>query len=267
MKVSYKDQRILITGASAGIGREFARQLASEAKVLVLVARRAERLQSLKVELELSYPRLKVYVYSCDLAIKENVNNLYHYISNQLGTIDILINNAGFGDMCLFERSDWEKLEKMIHLNIRSLTHLCHLYSGEMVAQRKGGILNISSGLGLIFMPGMSVYSASKNYVTSFTEALRVELKGTGVIVSQSCPGPVTTEFGKIANSLSRRKNLPRGFEISASECVKSSLKGFSRGQAIIVPGNMMSFAMKMTPILPRALMRIIFKKSIKNLR
>lgn len=265
MKLVYENQRILLTGASSGIGEAMARILAAEgAKSLVLVARREERLEALKRELIQSHPNVAVYVYPCDLSERTAIDHLLHYVSREVGAIDILINNAGMGDYTLFENAAWSKTEQMLKLNIQGLTYLTHKLSAPMVALGRGGILNVSSGLGVMFMPGMSVYAATKHYVTAFTEGLRLELKGAGVVVSQVCPGPVTTEFGDVAGV--SEGEMPGLLTISAQQCAEEALAGFAQGKAMIFPGQRVRLAMGLVRTLPRSLKRLAFSGMRKRL-
>jgi short-subunit dehydrogenase len=260
MKLSYKDQRILITGASAGIGLAMARQLAPEAKALVLTARRESLLEALKNELMLAYPQLEILVCPCDLSDTRSIDELLHYISQELGAVDIVINNAGMGDYGLFEEASWHKLEAMLRLNIEGLTYLTHQLVPAMVLLGRGGVLNVSSGLGLFFMPGMAVYAATKHYVTAFTEALRAELHGTGVVVSQLCPGPVYTEFSEVAGNRALEQRVPAGVALTAEQCAREALSGFRLGKALIVPGTVIRTLTTLGRLMPRPLQRWVFR-------
>lgn len=265
MKLHYDNQRVLLTGASSGIGEAMAKILAAQGvKSLVLVARREERLEALKQELIQTHPNVAVYIYPCDLSERTAIDHLLHYISREVGAVDILINNAGMGDYTLFENASWSKTEQMLKLNIQGLTYLTYKLAAPMVALGRGGILNVSSGLGMMFMPGMSVYAATKHYVTAFTEALRLELKGAGVVVSQVCPGPVSTEFGEVAGVESGE--MPSFLKLSAEQCAEEALQGFSQAKAIIIPGQVMRLTMGLVRLLPRSVMRLTFSGMRKRL-
>ena len=265
MKLQYQNQRVLLTGASSGIGEAMAKLLAAEGvKSLVLVARREERLEALKRELLQAHPQVAVYIYPCDLAERTAIDHLLHYITREVGAIDILINNAGMGDYSLFEDASWSKTEQMLKLNIQGLTYLTHKLAAPMIALGRGGILNVSSGFGVMFMPGMSVYAATKHYVTAFTEGLRLELKGTGVVVSQVCPGPVTTEFGEVAGL--GKGSVPGLIQISAQQCAEETLAGFAAGKAMIFPGQMVRVGMGFVRAMPRPLKRLALSGMRKRL-
>jgi short-subunit dehydrogenase len=260
LKVEYQNQRVLVTGASAGIGRELALQLAPHGlKSLILVARREAELQALAAEVQALDPQLSIHVFAADLTDPLQVEALLELVAQEVGAVDILINNAGLGDYRLFEDSHWERNEQMLRLNIEALTFLTHQLLPPMIALGRGAILNVSSGLGFFFMPGMSVYAATKHYVTAFSEALRVELRGTGVVVSQLCPGPVVTEFAEVAGNGSMLKNAPGGVVIDAAQCAREALQGFARGQAIIVPGAIMRTLTLLGRAIPRPLLRLAF--------
>src|SRR5437870_7955073 len=163
----------LITGASAGIGREFARQLAARADSIVLVARRQQRLEDLRVELTKSDPNLNVHVRVVDLADKSQIDQLIAWLEREKIGIDLLINNAGLGDLGPFATSDWARVDHVIQVNMTALTLLIHRLLPLMLAKKRGAILNVSSSAGFLPIAEFSVYVASKAYVTSFFEALR----------------------------------------------------------------------------------------------
>lgn len=250
---------ILITGASSGIGRAMARQLAPLARGVALVARRRARLEDLAAELRALNPGLVVSVLPCDLADLEALDAMVADALEALGQVDVLINNAGFGDFTLFEQSDWHKVNQMLQLNVVALTRLTRQLVGPMVARRRGGILNISSGFGLTFMPGLSAYVGSKHYVTGFTESLRLEVTQAGVAVSQSCPGPVATEFEEISGNPIGRPP-PKAVVLSPEGCARISIRGFARGKPLIVPGHLMNVVVSMGRMTPRPVARLALK-------
>lgn len=258
MKLNFKGQTALVTGASAGIGRELARGLAAKGvSRLILVARRTERLEELGKELKSQYPALTVMSLSCDLGDLEACKTLLAEIRRQAGPVDLLINNAGVGDYGLLETADWDKLQSILRLNLISLTYLSHQLVPGMIARGRGGILNISSIAGLLISPGRAVYSASKYYVDGFSEGLRLELAGTGVSVTQVCPGPVTSEFSRISGSNAHPGSRPAFLEISAETCARESLDAFARGQALSIPGAKTRFVTEVLRRVPRPLMRV----------
>ncbi|WP_394823504.1 SDR family NAD(P)-dependent oxidoreductase [Pendulispora albinea] len=257
---------VLITGASSGIGLEFARQMAPTAKALVLVARRIERLESLKEELVRAHRELTVHVCGCDLTDREATRRMLSSIEHATGGIDVLVNNAGFGDLGVFDRADWDKTERMITLNVTALTYLTHRLLPSMVSRGRGGILNLSSGFGLSFMPGFATYIGTKHYVTGFTESLRLDLAGTGVTVTQVCPGPVRTEFNDTLGNFTGVEP-PSFVQISAEECARAALRGFERGRALVIPGLFIRVMMVLNALSPRWLKRLLYAPIARRLR
>ena len=198
----------LITGASAGLGTEFARRCGARGDSLVLVARRRDRLEVLKSELGGD-----VHVIAADLSPAGAAQSLMAQIEAEGLVVETLINNAGFGGGGRFADQPIERQREMIDLNVATLTELCHLALGPMLKRRKGAILNVASTAAFQPGPGSAVYFATKAYVLSFTEALHQELKGSGIRVSALCPGPTATEFGVVAGyqgpALKRFKTAP----------------------------------------------------------
>ncbi len=250
------DGSVLVTGASAGIGEALARQLAPRARRLWLVARREQRLRALAEELRAVRAGLTVEVVPCDLADRQARDELLETLEDA-GSVDVLINNAGFGDQSLLDRARWDKLQRMVEVNISALTHLSHGLLPGMLARGRGGILNVSSGYGMVSMPGVAVYAASKHYVTGLTECLRAELAGRGVVVSQVCPGPVMTEFHELTENTTGMRP-PRFVAISAEQCAREALRGFARGRAQVVPGFAIRNLVRLHAITPRWLWRVI---------
>src|SRR4051812_10951690 len=183
----------LITGASSGFGQEFARQIAPHARSLILVARRLDRLEKLKAEID--RPGLAVHCHVADLGDEVQTGAFLASLAASGERVTLLINNAGLGDHGFFENSDWSRVEAMLDVNIKALTRLTHALLPELVRAGRGAILNVSSIASFLPLPKMAVYAASKAYVTSFTEALRAEVRDAGISVTALCPGPVNTEF------------------------------------------------------------------------
>ena len=189
----------LITGASAGIGRECARQLANRARMLVLVARREERLNELRDELRNRNPQLNIHVRDVDLCDKSQIDELVRWLEQNKIEIDFLINNAGLGDVGPFATSPPQRNDEMLQVNIVALTKLTRALLPQMISRKRGAILNVSSSAGFLPIPEFNVYAATKAYVTSFSESLRAEVRGKGITVTTLCPGPVPTEFRESA--------------------------------------------------------------------
>ena len=264
--VSLEGTTALVTGASSGIGREIAKILGARVKCLVLVARREERLRELRDTLVQVRRDLDVRIYVCDLGKRAELEALIGRLAEDGIHVDVLVNNAGIGDMGMFDMANAEKTRQLIELNVTSLTLLTLALLPRMVNQKRGGILNVSSGFGLAVLGGFAAYIGSKHYVTGFSEALRADLTGTGVGVTQVCPGPVATEF---KDSVDNPTDLwvPGPMEISAEACARAAVRGFERGRAIVVPGIMMKAVLLLNGLSPRLFRRIVAGQAATTLR
>lgn len=240
----------LVTGASAGLGTEFARLCAARGDELVLVARRRERLEALAAELGGT-----VHVLASDLSVHDAPRRLIGEVEALGLHVDTLINNAGFGGGGRFAEQSLERQIEMVDLNVRALTDLARRVVPGMVARRRGGILNVASTAAFQPGPGSAVYFATKAYVLSLTEALHQELKGSGIKVSALCPGATATEFAAAAGYSGRQ--LDR-FRASARGVVEAGLKGLDRNQAVVIPGLSNKATAQASRFLPRAAVRRI---------
>lgn len=265
-KFQVEGSHALITGASAGIGREFARQLAGRASSLVLIARRHARLEELRDELTRRNPNLRVHIRETDLSDERAVMDLGDWVETEKLSIDLLINNAGLGDLGAFATSDLRRAKEMLAVNVTALTLLTRLLLPGMIARKRGAILNISSSAGFLPIGGFAVYAASKAYVTSFSEAIRAELHGTGVTVTSVCPGPVHTEFMDVASrsALARKKSSPEFTHVSVEAVVRSALNALERDKPLIIPGVLMKLAMLLVRLTPLPLLRLASRFSAK---
>jgi uncharacterized protein len=263
MMLDFRGKTALVTGASAGLGREMARILARDVDAVVLVARRQDRLEELAAELKQFRGDLRVSVRAVDLNDKQAIAALLDALDDEGVMVDILINNAGFGDYGLFEKSEWPKVEAMLELNVVAATYLLHRLIPPMVARGFGAILNVGSTAGMVEMPGFSAYGATKAYFNHLSEALRGELSGTGVTVTALCPGPVATEFQAVAGT-DKRGKLPEFIHVDAVECSEQAIAGLKRGKARVVPGPL-----GLVPLegLPKLLMRPVFARAGKRVR
>ena len=256
----------LITGASAGIGREFARQLASRARTLVLIARREQRLNELLEELQNHNSQLNVYVRVVDLCDKSQIDDLIAWFEREKIDINLLNNNAGLGDYGLFATSDPERDDRIIQVNIVAPTLLTRLLVPQMVARKRGAILNVSSSAGFLPIPGMAVYAASKAYVNCFSEALRAELRGTGVRVTALCPGPVHTEFGDVAKRAGGQPERgPESVYVSVEKTVRDALAAVEADRPLVIPGFVMKIAMFLVRITPMSILRLAWRFGAKR--
>jgi hypothetical protein len=256
----------LITGASAGIGREFARQLASRAKSLILIARREEKLNRLRDELNQQYPNVAISIRKINLADLAQLNELLAWLDHERIEVDLLINNAGLGDSGAFATSDPIRNEQMTLVNIVALTALtCRLLPG-MIARGHGGILNVSSSAGFLPIPGFAVYAATKAYVTSFSEALRAELRGTGVSVCSLCPGPVHTEFQEVAKRPGAQPDTgPEFVFVPVEQVVRDGLAALEADKPLIIPGFPMKLGMFLVRITPMPILRLLSRLSARR--
>lgn len=242
----------VITGASSGIGMELARLFAADGYDLIVTARRAERLQLLSDELRKAHG-ISVHIIQMDIAQPFAAATLWQDINNITSDIDVLVNNAGFGDSGNFAEEQPENIERMIHLNISTLTSLTRNVLPGMIARKRGNILNVSSLAG--FQPGgpgMSVYYATKSYVLSFSRGIRSELHGTGVSVTVLCPGPTRTEFeGKAKAENTRLFHLHLSPPMDARVVALAGYQGMRHGCGIVTPGLLNKFlaiSMRLAP-------------------
>lgn len=248
----------LITGASAGLGREFARQLAERAGGLVLVARRLDRLEELQAKLTARDPNLNVHVRATDLSNSSDVEALCHWLDQQQISIDLLINNAGLGDRGAFVTCKPERVMDMLAVNVTALTLLTRRLLPPMVSRRRGAVLNVSSSASFLPMRDFAVYAATKAYVTSFSEALRMELRDTGVSVTALCPGPVHTEFDTVAfrPNEPEPQGAPEFTYVSADEVVRVALEAIEHDRAVVIPGFVMKLSMSLVRLTPMPMLR-----------
>jgi short-subunit dehydrogenase len=252
---------VLITGASAGIGREFARQLAPTVNTMILVARRNDRLEALELELKIVNPRLEVFCRQLDLRDRAALERFCNWLDESGLTVDLLVNNAGIGDRGAFIDSEWERVQAMLRVNIETLTYLTYRILSSMRKSGCGAILNVSSVASLVPVPHLAVYAATKAYVTSFSEALRAELRNANISVTTLCPGPVPTEFSDVAsrgqqvNVTSSAQDL---FSVPVQEVVRRALNAVSRDKARVIPGHLVSLTMTAVAFLPMFLKRLI---------
>lgn len=240
----------LITGASAGLGTEFARQLAKRGHRLVLAARRRDRLDALAAELG------NARAVAIDLARGDSTAQLVADIEAAGERVELLVNNAGFGLKGRFAELDGARQHEMIDLNVGSLTDLCRAFAPGMIERRSGAILNVASTAAFQPGPGMAVYFATKAYVLSFTEALHEELKPHGIKVSALCPGPTRTEFGAVAG-FGEGGSFDR-WSADVESVVRAGLKALDKNRAVAVPGLLNKITAASTRFAPRPVVRKI---------
>ncbi len=243
-------QVALITGASAGLGVEFARQLSRRGLALVLAARRKDRIEALANELG------NARAVAIDLSNAGAAAKLIGELDAAGERVELLVNNAGVGLIGRFAELDPQRLQQMIDLNVGTLTDLCRAAAPGMIKRRTGGILNVASTAAFQPGPNMAVYFATKAYVLSFTEALHEELKPHGVRVSCLCPGPTRTEFGAVAG-FGGNGAFDR-FAMDSPEVVEAGLEGLDRNHAVVVPGLANKITAASTRFAPRSIVRKI---------
>lgn len=240
----------LVTGASAGLGVEFARQLSKRGYRLVLAARRKERLEELAKELG------KARAVAIDLSKANAAGKLMADLEANGETVDLLVNNAGFGLIGPFAELDSRREREMIDLNVGTLTDLCRAVAPAMIERKSGAILNVASTAAFQPGPRMAVYFATKAFVLSLTEALHEELKAHGIKVSCLCPGPTRTEFGDVAGFGGNR--LFDWVAMSAGKVVEKGLKGLDSNRAVVVAGWINKTVAASTRLAPRPVARKI---------
>ena len=230
--MNYQGMTALITGASAGLGEAFARQLAIEGAHLVLVARSEDTLNILADELR-AQTKVLVTVLPADLSAPEAVDRLIAEVTSHDLRIDILVNNAGLGVFENFLDTKFAKQVDQVDVNVRALIALTHAFAPSMVANHHGGVINVASTAAFQPLAGASVYAASKAFVLFFSEALALELEGTGVTVTAACPGPVATNFFAKMNPALQAKQMDQPETV-----VRDILYGFERGKRVVYPGK-----------------------------
>lgn len=240
----------LITGASAGLGVEFARQLSARGHRLVLVARRKDRLEALARELG------NARAVAIDLSKANAAAKVIADIEAAGEQVDVLVNNAGFGLIGKFVKRDARQLRQMIDLNVGTLTDLCRAVAPQMIARKSGAILNVASTAAFQAGPNMAVYFATKAFVLSFTEALHEELKPHGIRVTCLCPGPTRTEFGDVAGF--GGSGLFERVAMESPKVVETGLKALDRNRAVVVAGLVNRIGAASTRFAPRSVVRRI---------
>ena len=250
----------LITGASSGIGAAFARQLANAGYNLILVARREARLAALAAELEQNCA-VQADILVADLADPAGVDLVADRLA-RLDSLALLVNNAGFGTRSRFANIDPARTLEMIHVHIIATARLSRAALPGMIARKKGAIINVSSLAGFVPLPGSVTYSATKAYLNSFSQALQIELAGSGVQVQALCPGFTYTEFhGRPGPAGYNRGAFTKQMWMTAEAVVDGSLKALERGQVVYVPGLVNKFLAALIYLSPVWLQQIVLKQ------
>ncbi|WP_143317812.1 SDR family oxidoreductase [Clostridium sp. HBUAS56017] len=232
--MSENNRYTLITGGTEGIGLELSRLFAKDKHNLIIVARNKERLEKVKKEVEKEF-NIVARILSIDLSVNNSCEEIYRFVEKNNFVVDNLINNAGIGSFGSFHELDMEREEKLIEINIRSLTKLTNYFLKKMIDEKTGGILNVASTAAFLAGPKMNIYYASKAYVLSLTEAIHEEVKDYGIRVSCLCPGAVQTAFQSKAGIMKNDKT--KGLMMSPKEVAIIAYRDFKKGKVIIIPG------------------------------
>lgn len=244
----------VVTGASAGLGADFARQLAARGWNLILVARRLDRLQALADEIRNAHRETEIEVIALDLGLPDAGQTLLDRATTRNRHVQALVNNAGFGIYGPFEQIEWQRQTEMLTLNIVRLTELCWLFARHMRGHgQPAHILNVGSMAAFQPTPYFSAYGATKSYVRNFTEALAWEFRETNVKVTLFSPGATRTEFSDVAGI-----NIPKAFEgaqMDSPHVVRLALEGMLAGKVEVVPGFLNLLTGVSSRLLPRKLL------------
>lgn len=249
----------LVTGASSGIGEAFARALAQKGVHLILTARSQDRLTQLADELRERH-HISVHLFPMDLCLPDAAAQLMEKITASGLTVDLLINNAGFGRWTHFLGESIDGYEQMVALNINALVRLTYLCLPAMLARGSGGVINVASTAAFQPVSFLAIYAASKTFVLSFTEALAGEYRDTGIRILALCPGPTDTNFSAVA-----RANTPDTHAATAAEVAEAGLAAFVRGRSYVVQGCRNYLTTLLPRILPRATVVGMVASMFKN--
>lgn len=258
----------LITGASSGLGMEFARQLAPQARQLILVARRTALLEQLREELLRQYPALSIHCITADLATPQGCEHVIETVDILDLQPTLLINNAGMGDYGSFLTASADRLQAQMQLNMAAIVTLTHSLLPRMA--RPAAVLNVSSLAGNLPMPDLAVYAASKAFVTSLSEALHIELREEHITVTAVCPGPTPTNFSKTAKRQQGQDTNRSGqglLRISPQQVVQEGLHAVCTARPAHYPGRAVGLAASLFRIMPRSLLRLINTRRLRQSR
>lgn len=250
MTSTYPFTSALVTGASSGIGEAMVELLAGAGIATVVVARRTDRLQELADRFE------HVEVLTADLSTRKGLDRVAARVADEAVPVDLVVNNAGFGTSGAFHTLDARRLDQEVQVNVAALTRLSHAALAAMVPRGRGHLLNVSSVAGFQPAPKLAVYAATKAYVTSLTESLHEEARGTGVHVTALCPGLTRTEFQSVSNSDAYASQYPGFAWMEAEEVARAGLDDVASGKALSVPGVIYKGMVAGSSIMPRGLAR-----------
>ncbi len=252
-----KNETVLITGASSGIGLELAKCFAGEGCRLVLVARNQDALNTLADELRREH-KIETVVLPADLSQPEAPKRIFDELAAKKIAVDILVNNVGFGLHGSFAELSLQRQLEIVKVNVAALVELTGLFLSQMTQRKNGGILNVGSVAGFVPGPYMAIYYASKAFVQSFSEALAEELRDTGITVNVLCPGPTTTNFGNVARG--NKVRTAQSKAMTAEAVARYGHDAFRNDQTIAIPGLKNQILVFATRVFPRRLMRKVIK-------
>ncbi|GEN12258.1 hypothetical protein SAMN05443572_107414 [Myxococcus fulvus] len=251
---------VLITGAAGGIGRELARLLSRRVRTLVLVDREVARLEPLREELLTRYPTLGVLLHACDVCEPREVDAMVASLEAQFVRVDVLVNTATLGLKGLYAEARWGGLEELLRSNVWVPALLTHRLLAPMLERGRGGVLNIGSGAAQLMLPGSAMFAATQRFLDGFTESLRLEVEGRGVVITRVAPGPVGDPGAEEAGSAPF-------FQMSLERCARAALAAFERGEALVYPGWGHRWVMRLLPLLPRGLQRSLGRLALRGVR
>jgi len=249
----------LVTGASSGIGECFARALAERGHNLVLVARRADRLDALANSLRKD--GVQIHVAACDLRERASVDGLLGRLTEERLEVQVLVNNAGFGVWGPFAQKDLAAQLDQIKVHAEAVVTLTHPILRGMLERRQGAIINVASSAAFQPIPYHAVYAATKAFLLSMSEALDAELRGSGVSVTAVNPGPVATEFGAVSGLVPEREPAPM---VAAERVVEETIRGVKRGRRSVVPGRRMRALMWSSKPVPAGIKLIHLERAYR---
>ncbi len=252
------DRTALVTGASSGIGAEIARELSRRGHHITLVARSADKLETLAAEL------VNADVIAMDLADRAGRAALLDRVGERGRVVDILVNNAGLSTLGPVIKSDPEAELNMIEVDVAAVADLCSRLLPGMVERGRGAVLNVASTASFQPLPGQAGYGASKAFVLSYTQSLAGELRGTSVTATTLCPGPVHTGFGERAgfSKEDAEAALPAVMWVTAEEVAKQAVEGMAKGRLVVIPGKVNRVAAALSQVTPRSLLLPILAKN-----
>jgi len=264
---SLPHRRALITGASAGIGAEFARQLAAEGNGLVLTARRADRLEALAAQLRASHG-VEVHCIPCDLADPRAPQQLFDECTRRGLAVDVLVNNAGYGVTGSFLSRPWQTHADFIQVLMTAPAELCHRFLPAMRARGRGRIINVASLAGHVPAPaGHTLYAASKAYLIKFSQALALENRAHGVKVCALCPGFTHSEFHDVTGTREQMRSMPRWLWMDADTVGRDGLAAVARGDSVRISGVVNRSIKRLFKLLPDRLGHALIARGGKGFR